>query len=32
MKEKLLLTLRIEVDGGGEVPAHIVHELHRSKP
>jgi putative transposase len=31
MKERLLLTLRVEVDGG-VVPAHIVQELHRSKP
>jgi putative transposase len=30
MKERLLLTLRVEVDG--EVPAHVVQELHRSKP
>ena len=29
MKERLLLTLRVEVDGGGEVPAHVVQELHR---
>jgi hypothetical protein len=26
MKERLLLTLRVEVDGGGEVPAHVVQE------
>ena len=33
MKERLLLTLRVEVDGGGEVPGHVVQkELHRSKP
>jgi hypothetical protein len=31
MKERLLLTLRVKVDGG-EVPAHVVQELHRSKP
>jgi putative transposase len=30
VKERLLLTLRVEVDG--EVPAHVVQELHRSKP
>ena len=30
MKERLLLILRVEVDG--EVPAHVVQELHRSKP
>lgn len=31
MKERLLLTLRVEVDG--EVPAHVAQELHRrSKP
>ena len=24
MKERLLLTLRVEVDQGGEVPAHVV--------
>lgn len=29
MKERLLLTLRVEVDG--EVPAHAAQELHRSK-
>ena len=32
MKERLLLTLRVEVDGGGELPAHVGQELHRSKP
>jgi len=30
MKERLLLSLRVEVDG--EVPAHVAQELHRSKP
>lgn len=30
VKERLLLTLRVEVDG--EIPAHVVQELHRSKP
>lgn len=30
IKERLLLTLRVEVDG--EVPAHVAQELHRSKP
>jgi putative transposase len=30
VKERLLLILRVEVDG--MVPAHIVQELHRSKP
>jgi putative transposase len=29
--ERLLLTLRVEVDGE-EVPAHVAQELHRSKP
>jgi hypothetical protein len=31
VKERLLLTLRVEVDDG-QVPAHVVQELHRSKP
>jgi putative transposase len=30
VKERLLLTVRVEVDG--QVPAHVVQELHRSKP
>ena len=30
MKERLLLTLRVKVDG--KVPAHVAQELHRSKP
>ena len=30
VKERLLLTLRVKVDG--EVPAHVAQELHRSKP
>ena len=30
VRERLLLTLKVKVDG--EVPAHVVQELHRSKP
>jgi transposase len=30
VKERLLLTLRVKVDG--KVPAHVAQELHRSKP
>ena len=30
VKERILLILRVEVDG--QLPAHVVKELHRSKP
>jgi hypothetical protein len=30
VKERLLLVIRVIVDG--ELPAHVVREIHRSKP